>query len=107
MVVYFVFAFVFACCSWTVARQKNRNDFIWFAFTLLCPLLFILLVCLPKIEDDIPGLPREKHVAIPEQSTPQKQVRECPYCAEDILVKAKVCKHCGRDVEPREIDITR
>jgi uncharacterized membrane protein YdbT with pleckstrin-like domain len=26
--------------------------------------------------------------------------RECPYCAEPILKKAKVCKHCGRDVEP-------
>lgn len=23
---------------------------------------------------------------------------ECPYCAEMILKKAKVCKHCGRDV---------
>lgn len=32
----------------------------------------------------IPGAPREE--------------RECPWCAERILVKAKVCKHCGRDV---------
>jgi uncharacterized membrane protein YdbT with pleckstrin-like domain len=24
--------------------------------------------------------------------------RDCPFCAERILVKAKVCKHCGRDV---------
>lgn len=24
--------------------------------------------------------------------------RECPYCAEPILVKARICKHCGRDV---------
>jgi membrane protein YdbS with pleckstrin-like domain len=26
--------------------------------------------------------------------------RECPYCAERILARARVCKHCGRDVEP-------
>ena len=26
--------------------------------------------------------------------------RDCPFCAERILVRAKVCKHCGRDVEP-------
>lgn len=26
--------------------------------------------------------------------------RECPYCAEKILARAKVCKHCGREVEP-------
>jgi len=24
--------------------------------------------------------------------------RTCPWCAEQILVAAKVCKHCGRDV---------
>ena len=26
--------------------------------------------------------------------------RDCPFCAEPILKKARVCKHCGRDVEP-------
>ena len=26
--------------------------------------------------------------------------RECPFCAERILKRAKVCKHCGREVEP-------
>ena len=26
--------------------------------------------------------------------------RECPYCAERILSRARVCKHCGRDVVP-------
>ena len=26
--------------------------------------------------------------------------RECPWCAERILAKAKVCRFCGRDVEP-------
>jgi hypothetical protein len=23
----------------------------------------------------------------------------CPYCAEQILIEAKVCKHCGRELE--------
>jgi membrane protein YdbS with pleckstrin-like domain len=27
-----------------------------------------------------------------------RQERECPFCAERILVKAKVCRFCGRDV---------
>ena len=27
-----------------------------------------------------------------------REERECPFCAERILVRAKVCKHCGRDV---------
>jgi hypothetical protein len=29
-----------------------------------------------------------------------REERDCPYCAERILVRAKVCKHCGRDVVP-------
>lgn len=27
-----------------------------------------------------------------------REERECPYCAEPILKKARICKHCGRDV---------
>jgi hypothetical protein len=30
----------------------------------------------------------------------QRVERDCPYCAERILAKARVCKHCGRDVVP-------
>ncbi len=26
--------------------------------------------------------------------------RDCPHCAERILARARVCKHCGRDVAP-------
>lgn len=34
-------------------------------------------------------------------SAPNRRVeRDCPWCAEPILAKAKVCKHCGREVEP-------
>jgi hypothetical protein len=29
-------------------------------------------------------------------NTPERV--QCPFCAEDILAQAKVCKHCGRDV---------
>ncbi len=29
-----------------------------------------------------------------------REERECPYCAERILKKARVCKHCGHDLEP-------
>lgn len=36
------------------------------------------------------------------RSTFPRDERECPFCAEPILKKAKVCKHCHRDVEPLE-----
>lgn len=29
--------------------------------------------------------------------------RDCPFCAERILSRARVCKHCGRDVEPLKV----
>jgi len=35
-----------------------------------------------------------------------REERECPYCAERILKKARVCKHCGRDVEPLTVTHT-
>lgn len=31
---------------------------------------------------------------------PARVERECPHCAELVLAKAKVCKHCGKDLEP-------
>ncbi|MGQ0703553.1 MAG: PH domain-containing protein, partial [Gemmatimonadales bacterium] len=30
----------------------------------------------------------------------QREERECPYCAERILVRARVCRFCGREVPP-------
>jgi uncharacterized membrane protein YdbT with pleckstrin-like domain len=29
-----------------------------------------------------------------------REERECPYCAERILVRAKVCRFCGRELAP-------
>jgi uncharacterized membrane protein YdbT with pleckstrin-like domain len=31
---------------------------------------------------------------------PARAERECPYCAERILAKARICKHCGKEVQP-------
>ena len=33
------------------------------------------------------------------ESEPAAETRECPFCAERIMLKAIVCKHCGRDLE--------
>ena len=42
-------------------------------------------------------------VSAPAGATFQRVERDCPYCAERILARAKVCKHCGRDVSPTAI----
>jgi uncharacterized membrane protein YdbT with pleckstrin-like domain len=38
--------------------------------------------------------------AVPLDTEGNRVERECPYCAERILARARVCKHCGRDVVP-------
>jgi uncharacterized membrane protein YdbT with pleckstrin-like domain len=38
--------------------------------------------------------------AIPAETGGPRVERDCPYCAERILARARVCKHCGRDVVP-------
>ena len=39
--------------------------------------------------------------ALPDDvARPARVERDCPWCAEPILARARVCKHCGRDVEP-------
>ena len=43
---------------------------------------------------------RHTDTSIPSSTTSLvvRDERECPFCAELILCKAKVCKHCGRDI---------
>jgi hypothetical protein len=38
--------------------------------------------------------------AAPVLPSESREERECPYCAERILKKAKVCRFCGREVTP-------
>jgi len=40
------------------------------------------------------------YVAASATPLPARAERECPYCAETILAKARICKHCGKEVEP-------
>jgi len=48
----------------------------------------------------------ERRAASPEHfaevagSPSAREERECPYCAERILVRAKVCRFCGRELQP-------
>jgi hypothetical protein len=44
---------------------------------------------------------REQHLVIDDNGfikDANRDERDCPYCAERILARAKVCKHCGKDV---------
>jgi uncharacterized membrane protein YdbT with pleckstrin-like domain len=45
---------------------------------------------------------RRGSTPVPAATAPEgsRVERDCPYCAERILARARVCKHCGREVEP-------
>jgi membrane protein YdbS with pleckstrin-like domain len=42
----------------------------------------------------------QQSTAAPASAGDPRIERDCPYCAERILARARVCKHCGRDVAP-------
>jgi formylglycine-generating enzyme required for sulfatase activity/DNA-directed RNA polymerase subunit RPC12/RpoP len=52
--------------------------------------------CQQTYSDDIESCPHDGA----RLATEFREERECPYCAERILRKARVCKHCGHDVDP-------
>ena len=66
-----------------IASSKGRSAGAWFLGGLLLGPIGLLIV-------GFMGAPA------PNVSS----VRKCPFCAETILREAKVCKHCGREVEP-------
>ena len=43
-------------------------------------------------------IPRAAYV--PPAPVSVREERDCPYCAERVIARARVCKHCGRDIEP-------
>ena len=32
----------------------------------------------------------------------EEKLKKCPFCAEEIKVDAKICKHCGNDIGETE-----
>jgi hypothetical protein len=67
-----------------VAGQKNRSKagFFWLSI-FLSPLIGLLVA-----------------IAIPRGSKNSKRLSECPYCKEEIVVDALVCRHCGKELHP-------
>ncbi len=67
-----------------VAGQKNRSKvgFFWLSI-FLSPLIGFLVA-----------------IAIPRGSKNASRLSQCPYCKEEIVVDALVCRHCGKELDP-------
>ena len=59
-----------------------------------------VLAKVDKLVDDSAGLSVATAPVVAPTTPQTRDERECPFCAERILKKAKVCKYCGRDVVP-------
>ena len=82
IIIWFFFAVVCA----VIAPSKNRSPIAWFFLGIvggIFSLGFLLLMKPLTLEDG-------KNANI--------VYKKCPYCSEKILVDAKICKHCKKDL---------
>lgn len=92
-----------AVAAGEAAKRRGRSDGGFVVLALLLPIVawIILLTMAPNPRDSVVHPLPEPRSSETDSHTPQDGGRRaCPYCAEDIKVKAVVCRFCGRDVSP-------
>lgn len=88
IVIVFVFAGL-ALIPASVARDKGRSFGVWWLYGLLFWIVALIHALLLSPEGE----------ALDRKAVAAGNLK-CPSCAEWIRRDAKVCRHCGRDVEP-------
>lgn len=91
-----------------LAGMYGRNESSWFWICFICPPAIIVLLIMGEDTEYFrqKELKRQQEKEYEERKRQEaNSYRECPYCAELVKKKAKVCKHCGRDIVPQEIEL--
>lgn len=91
-----------------LAGKYGRNATSWFWFCLIFPPAILILLVEGENTEFFQQeeLKRQQEKEYEERKRQEaNEYTECPYCAELVKKKAKVCKHCGRDIVPKEIEL--
>jgi hypothetical protein len=73
-----------------IASGKGRNFFLWWIYGAA-----LWIVAMPHSM-----LLKPDRRELEQRELAMGDTRKCPHCAEIIKSEAKVCRFCGRDVEP-------
>ena len=90
-----------------VASNRGRSPILWFIIgAAISPLALIVLLTMPnleierKSEQEAAARRAEASARQQRETIAARELRDCPYCAEPIKRQAKLCRHCGKEVEP-------
>lgn len=79
-----LYVMVFGLVGWVVGERKGRPEAGFIFGALLGPIGWLIVALGPDVKIAQAAM----------------RMRKCPSCAELVQPDAKVCKHCGRDIEP-------
>lgn len=75
-----------------IASSKDRDGCGWFLLGCLFGPFALVVAALPSLKTDLNATSSATH-------------GKCPQCAELVLKEAKVCKHCGSQIDGNMVPI--
>lgn len=86
--------------GWAIGNGKGRGtEGFWLGF-LLGFIGWIIVAVMEPSEEVLQQRTANLAAAINPTEKPRGPMRDCPWCAEEIRSAARVCRFCGRDVDP-------
>ncbi|MBI3444358.1 MAG: zinc ribbon domain-containing protein [Magnetospirillum sp.] len=92
ILVYIPFWVIGALVTAIIANSKGRSFFLWLAYGLgIWPVAVVHSLAVANLN------------RVRLEQAEAAGSKECPFCAETIKMAAKVCRFCGRDLPPQEL----